>query len=53
MIINTILEIIAVLALLYGFYREDDIIAWERSAWKQICEIINRWIRVYERRRAR
>lgn len=52
---NIIFELILALALIGAYiYNEKTgtITEFERQVWNDICGIINRWIRKYEKRRA-
>ena len=46
--IKIILEILAILLLLYGYCHEDQIAAWEKKIVKKIKRRIHQMIRAYE-----
>lgn len=50
-IIKVILEVAAVLLLLYGYWHEEEVAAWERKTWWKFKQHVKRRIRQAKRAR--
>lgn len=50
-IIKVILEVAAILLLLYGYLHEEEVAAWERKTWWKIKQHVKRRIRQAKRAR--
>ena len=48
-VIRTILEIIAILAILYGFKHEEKVVAWEKKTWRSFKSFLRRLLRKSKR----
>ena len=50
LIIKSLIEVTAVVLLIYGYIHEQDVIEFEQKLWKAFCRKVNRAIRAYEGR---
>lgn len=50
-IAKTTIELALIILLLTGYLHEEQVVAFERKAWKTICRKINKRIAEYERRK--
>ena len=47
--IRTIIELALVTLLLVGYLHEDQVVDFERGLWQSFCDVVNYYIRQYER----
>lgn len=50
-IAKTTIELALIILLLTGYLHEEQVVAFERKAWRAICRKINKRIAEYERKR--
>lgn len=51
MLLRTIFEVLAAALLIYGFYKEDTVIAFEQRMKRKICRAVHRVILKYEKKK--
>lgn len=48
-IVKTLIDLALIILLLTGYLHEEQVVAFERKAWRAICRKINKAIANYER----